>query len=84
MAGRGWAQTAPRVGGTRLAQGRGPVGSGWGSGGAGAAAVGAMRRRGQREGGGKSPIGGSPRLQWATRRMAARSGRDAGGKARRV
>ena len=35
MAGRGWEQAAPRVGGTRLAQGRGPVGSGWGSGGAG-------------------------------------------------
>ena len=44
MAGHGWAQTAPRVGGTRLAQGRGPVGSGWGSGGAGErASVGAMR-----------------------------------------
>ena len=60
MAGRGLAQTAPRVGGTRLAQGRGPVGSGWGSGGAGVAAVGAMRRRGQHEGGGKSPIGAHP------------------------
>lgn len=48
MAGHGWAQTAPRVGGTRLAQGRGPVGSGWGSGGAGErASVGAMRRRGR-------------------------------------
>ena len=74
MAGHGWAQTAPRVGGTRLAQGRGPVGSGWGSGGAGErASVGAMRRRGQHEGGGKSPIGGSPRLQWATRRMGAQA-----------
>ena len=85
VAGRGWAQTAPRVGGTRLAQGRGSVGAGWGSGGAGErASVGAMRRRGQHEGGGKSPIGGSPRLQWATRRMAGRGGRDAGGEARRV
>ena len=37
MAGRGWAQMAPRAGEARLAQGRGPVGSGWGSGGAGAA-----------------------------------------------
>ena len=61
MAGRGWAQTAPRVGGTRLAQGRGSVGAGWGSGGAGErASVDAMRRRGQREGGGKSPIGAHP------------------------
>ena len=84
VAGRGWAQTAPRAGGTRLAQGRGSVGSGWGSGGAGAAAVGAMRRCGQHEGSRKRPIGGSPRLQWATRRMAARGGRDAGGEARRV
>ena len=79
MAGRGWAQTAPRVGGTRLARGRdsvgagwGSVGAGWGPGGAGErASVDAMRRRGQREGGGKSPIGGSPRLQWAAWRMAA-------------
>ena len=61
MAGRGWAQTAPRVGGTRLAQGRGSVGADWGSGGAGErASVDAMRRRGQREGGGKSPIGAHP------------------------
>ena len=79
MAGRGWAQTAPRVGGTRLARGWGSVGAGWGSVGAGwgpggageRASVDAMRRRGQREGGGKSPIGGSPRLQWAAWRMAA-------------
>lgn len=63
----------------------GAVGAGWGSGGAGErASVGAMRRRGQHEGGGKSPIGGSPRLQWATRRMAARGGRDAGSEARHV
>lgn len=85
MAGHGWAQTAPRVDGTRLAQGRGPVGSGWGSGGAGErASVDAMRRRGQREGGGKSLINGSPRPQWTARRVAAHGGRDAGGEARRV
>ena len=79
VAGRGWAQTAPRVAGTRLARdwgsvgaGWGSVGAGWGPGGAGErASVDAMRRRGQREGGGKSPIGGSPRLQWAAWRMAA-------------
>lgn len=48
VAGRGWAQTAPRVVGTRLARGRGPVGAGWGPGGAGErASMGAMRRRGQ-------------------------------------
>lgn len=72
MAGHGWAQTAPRVGGTRLAQGRGPVGAGWGPGGAGErASMGAMRRRGQHEGGRKSPIDSSSRPQWAARRMAA-------------
>ena len=79
MAGRGWAQTAPRVGGTRLARGRGPVGAGWGSVGAGRgpggagerASMGAMRRRGQHEGGRKSPIDSSSRPQWAARRMAA-------------
>ena len=72
MAGRGWAQTAPRVVGTRLARGRGPVGAGWGPGGAGErASMGAMRRRGQHEGGRKSPIDSSSRPQWAARRMAA-------------
>ena len=61
MAGHGWAQMAPRAGEARLAQGRGPVGAGWGSGGAGErASVDAMRRRGQHEGGGKSPIGAHP------------------------
>ena len=72
VAGRGWAQTAPRVVGTRLARGRGPVGAGWGPGGAGErASMGAMRRRGQHEGGRKSPIDSSSRPQWAARRMAA-------------
>lgn len=84
MAGRGWAQTAPRVGGTRLAQGRGPVGSGWGSGGAGAAAVGAMRRRGQHEGGRKSPIDGSPPTAMGGLADGCVRGRDAGGEARRI
>ncbi len=61
MAGRGRAQMAPWVGGTRLARGRGSVGAGWGPGGAGErASVGAMRRRGQLEGGRKSPIGAHP------------------------
>ena len=61
----GWA-------GTRLARGWGPVGAGRGPGGAGErASMGAMRRRGQHEGGRKRPIGGSSRLQWAARRMAA-------------
>lgn len=45
---------------------------GWGSVGAGErASMGAMRRRGQHEGGGKSPIDSSSRPQWAARRMAA-------------
>lgn len=61
VAGRGWAQMSPRVGEARLARGRDSVGAGWGSGGAGErASVDAMRRRGQREGGGKSPIGAHP------------------------
>lgn len=85
MAGRGWAQMAPRAGEARLAQGRGSVGAGWGSGGASErASVDAMRRRGQHEGSRKSLIDGSPRPQWAVRRMAAHGGRDAGGEARRV
>ena len=72
MAGHGWAQTAPRVGGTRLARGWGSVSAGWGSGGAGErTSVGAMRRRGQHEDGRKSPIDSSSRPQWAARRMAA-------------
>lgn len=49
MAGRGWAQIAPRVDEARLARGRGSVGAGWGSGGAGErASVDAMYRRGRR------------------------------------
>ena len=61
MVGRGWGQTAPRVDEARLARGRGSVGSGWGSGGASErASVDAMRRRGQHEGGRKSPIGAHP------------------------
>ena len=85
MAERGWAQVAPQAGEARLARGRGSVGAGWGSGGAGErASVGAMRRRGQHEGSRKSLIDGSPRPQWAVRRMAAHGGRDAGGEARRV
>ena len=72
MAGRGWTQTAPRAGEVRLARGRGSVGAGWGPGGAGErASMGAMRRRGQHEGGRKSPIDSSSRPQWAARRMAA-------------
>lgn len=84
-AGRDAAGGGARMGADGSTGGRDSVGSGWGSGGAGErASVGAMRRRGQHEGGGKSPIGGSPRLQWAMRRMAGRGERDAGGEARRV
>ncbi|OKY80685.1 MAG: hypothetical protein BHV62_05350 [Eggerthella sp. 51_9] len=74
--GRRWLHRRVRLGwlgaGARFARDWGSVGAGWGPGGAGErASVDAMRRRGQREGGGKSPIGGSPRLQWAAWRMAA-------------
>ena len=77
VAGRGWAQMAPRAGEARLAQG-------WGSGGAGAAAVGAMRRRGQHEGGRKSPIDGSPPTAMGGLADGCVRGRDAGGEARRI
>lgn len=85
MAGRGWAQTAPRVGGTRLARGRDPVGAGWGPGGAGErASMGAMRAawaaRGRQE---------EPDRQLIPTAMGGAAdggvrGRDAGGEARRV
>ena len=65
--GLGW-----RGAGVRLARGWGSVGAGRGPGGAGErASMGAMRRRGQHEGGRKSPIDSSSRPQWAARRMAA-------------
>lgn len=91
-AGRDAAGGGARMGADGSTGGRDSVGSGlglswrgWGPGGASEhASVGAMRRRGQHEGGGKSLIDGSPRLQWATRRMAARGGRDAGSEARHV
>lgn len=71
-AGRDATGGGARVGEARLARGRGSVGSGWGPGGAGErASMGAMRRRGQHEGGRKSPIDSSSRPQWAARRMAA-------------
>ena len=55
-----------------MARGWGSVGAGRGPGGAGErASMGAMRRRGQHEGGRKSPIDSSSRPQWAARRMAA-------------
>lgn len=65
--GLGW-----RGAGVRLARGWGSVGAGRGPGGAGErASMGTMRRRGQHEGGRKSPIDSSSRPQWAARRMAA-------------
>ena len=68
----GWAGLGWLGAGVRLARGWSSVGAGWGSGGAGErASVGAIRRRGQHEGGRKSPIAGSPRPQWAAWRMAA-------------
>ena len=55
-----------------MARGWGSVGAGRGPGGAGErASMGTMRRRGQHEGGRKSPIDSSSRPQWAARRMAA-------------
>ena len=68
-----------RVGADGSTGGRDSVGSGpgfgWlglGPGGASErASMGAMRRRGQHEGGRKSPIDSSSRPQWAARRMAA-------------
>lgn len=56
-----WAGLGWRGAEVRLARGWGSVGAGWGPGGAGErASVGAMRRRGQHEGGRKSPIGAHP------------------------
>ena len=81
--GRGPVGLGPGLGwlgaGVRLARGWGSVGAGWGPGGAGErASMGAMRRRGQHEGGRKSPIGAHPdrngrRGGW--RRAWARRGR---------
>ena len=68
----GWAGLGWLGAGVRLARGWGSVGAGRGPGGAGErASMGAMRRRGQHEGGRKSPIDSSSRPQWAARRMAA-------------
>ena len=81
--GRGPVGLGPGLGwlgaGVRLARGWGSVGAGWGPGGAGErASMGAMRLRGQHEGGRKSPIGAHPdrngrRGGW--RRAWARRGR---------